>query len=259
MPILTESSRFQLRVVLSSYPVVWRVALAVRDVILRGPWTGAVVRFCQWRAKTRTPMPVRTPTLFPSLVVSDTVAQLRSHGIAAGFTVPEAEVDELVAHFKTLTDEELAEYREVHLKCPAADRIARDERLVAVAREYLGAEPILFRTLGWVRHANPGEPCFHFDSADIRDLVLFVYLNDVDENCHPHAIIPGTRRKTFRQLLNRKMPDAEAVRRYGDRIQVITGPRGTAFLEDTTNYHKRMAGTTSRLSLTITYTLRRHS
>lgn len=257
MAILTESSRLQVRVALSSVPVVWRLALAVRDVALRGPWTTMLVRFYQWRAQTRTPMPVYSPTIFPSLVVSDAVASLQSRGIALGLEVPKAEVDELLAHFATLTDEELDEYREVHLKCPAADRIARDERLVAIAREYLGAEPILFRTVGWVRHAFKGESWFHFDSADIKDLVFFVYLNDVDHTCHPHAVIPGTRRKSWRQLLDRKLPDADAKRQYDDSIEVIVGPKGTAFLEDTTIYHKRMGGTSTRLSLAVTYTLQR--
>ncbi len=239
-------------------PRLWKWALGIRDVMLRGPWRDAIVAYHRFRRGGSAPAPTFSPTLFPGLDVDRAAEQLRADGFAMGLQVPAREVDEIVAYCSKLSDEVLDDHRNVHLHCPAADRVARDERLVAVARRYLGVEPILFRTAAWIRHAYVGEPCFHFDSADVKDLLIFIYLTDVDEDCMPHAVIPGTHRtKSFRQVMSRELPDEEAQELYGDRIKVVVGPRGTGFFEDTTNYHKRMGGTKSRLSLVIIYTLQR--
>ena len=87
---------------------------------------------------------------------------------------------------------------------------------------------------------------------------MFVYLTDVDEQSGPHVVIRGTQRRvTPSQILRRTISDEYARRKYGERIEVITGPRGTGWFEDITSYHKQAAGPNVRLMLSIIYSLHR--
>jgi hypothetical protein len=258
MELSLGSARSWLYGVVRNDPWLWRHALGARDIALRGPWRSAIVAYHRLRGATRTLLPTQFPTIFPDLDVEKTAEEIRANGYSPSLRVPDAVVDEIMAYCKTLSDKELNDHRDAHLLCPAIARVCYDERMVAVARAYLGVEPILFRTAAWVRFPFKGEPVFHFDAADIKDLLVFIYLSDVDEESMPHAVIPGTHNnKTLQQTMNRALPDEEAKRNYGARIKVVVGPRGTGFFEDTTCYHKRMGGTKTRYSLNLIYTLQR--
>jgi hypothetical protein len=155
-----------------------------------------------------------------------------------------------------------------HRRCRAVWRVAHDPQALAVARHYLGADPIVHNSVIW-RTRGIGDAShfshmhifrFHFDVADIKSLVLFVYLTDVDETSGPHVVIRGThRRKSLWATLKLYLDDAIAQQRFGRRIDQITGARGTAFFEEQTAYHKQLMPKRPRTMLRITYTLARRS
>src|SRR5262249_46725038 len=89
-------------------------------------------------------------------------------------------------------------------------------------------------------------------------LTLFIYLTDSDMDSSPHVLIEKThKRKTLKELWSRVLDDDVAKKKYDNRIRVIVGTKGTAFLEDTSCYHKVPNGTKERLMLSINYVLRR--
>jgi hypothetical protein len=156
------------------------------------------------------------------------------------------------------------------------DCISRDAKILEIARRYLGGEPILWLTeLAWwvpsledranflssdyvKATENKYDHGFHYDIHDVKSLTLFVYLTDIDMDSCPHIVIEGThKRKTFKELLGRNLDEKVAEKKFGNRVRVILGVKGTAFLEDTTSFHKVGDGTKSRLILMITYVLRR--
>jgi len=99
---------------------------------------------------------------------------------------------------------------------------------------------------------------FHFDVSDFRSLVLFVFLNDVDNEGGPHCVIEGTHKnKTLSEIFGRQLDPKEAQRRFGDRAGLVTGPRGTAFFEDETAWHRRLSSNRPRLILNINYVMAR--
>src|SRR6185503_7652798 len=140
--------------------------------------------------------------------------------------------------------------------------------IVAVAREFLGTEPILCASnLYWTippadadgqRAAAAEGGRFHYDLIDVKALTVFVYLTDVDLDCGPHVVIEGTQGPKRRlRKFDRFLADREVERHYADRLRVITGRRGTGWFEDITCYHRQEAARTVRLMISINYSLRR--
>lgn len=236
----------------------------LRYALLQGPWQPLVIRYYQAH-NPNPPLPVCTDTMFEGLDVDQAVERLRSDAFAPGFIVPEDVVDGAVAYARKLG---VKRSDDPHLYCEAAHRIAHDPTLVAVARRYLKAEPILNSSkLYWTippadrqgqMNAAAERGRFHYDLADVKSLAIFVYLSDVDEDCGPHIVIPGTQgRKSPARIVNRFLEEGEARRRYGDRIRVVTGKRGTGWFEDIACYHKQDAARKSRLMMSIIYSLHR--
>ena len=236
----------------------------MRYLLVQGPWQPLIVRYHQLTSRNP-PMPVAPESLFEPLDVDATVGCLDRDAYAPGFRVPEPMVDEIVDYVRA---DGARWIDNPHHSCFAIDRIAHDPVIVAVARGYLRAEPILLETrLYWtlpfpdeqgrVFHTADGG-MFHYDVADVKSLTVFLYLTDVDAESGPHVVIPGSQaRRTPRQILQRMLDDATARRRYGNRIHTITGPRGTGWFEDITCYHKQAHGTKVRLLLSFTYSLHR--
>jgi hypothetical protein len=155
--------------------------------------------------------------------------------------------------------------------------IARNEKLVEIARQYLGAEPILWLTqLKWSfgdqasKEERQGllssnnEPvqhdgdAFHYDTLDFKSLTIFIYLTDVDASCGPHVLIENTHNaKSFRDICQIILSDTAARQRFGDRIKVILGKKGTMLFEETSTFHKASRCQAKRLMLSIDYVLQR--
>jgi hypothetical protein len=258
------SFRARLRNYLSDKETLLEYFRMMRYALLQGPWQPWVVRYYRGH-HPNPPLAVFPHTLFADLDADRAVDQLHRDAFAPGFTVPEDLVNATVAYGKGLG---VKRSDDPHLYCEAAHRIARDPRVVEIARRYLGAEPILNSSkLYWTipppdakgqMDAAAERGRFHYDLADVRSLAIFIYLSDVDEACGPHIVIPGTQgRKSLSGTVNRFLSEDDATRRFGSRIRVITGPRGTGWFEDIACYHKQAPAQRPRLMMSIIYSLHR--
>ena len=89
-------------------------------------------------------------------------------------------------------------------------------------------------------------------------MTLFIYLTDIYSDFGAHIVIEGTHdHKRLKDLKNITLDDDIAQKKYGDRIKVILGKRGTAFFEETSSYHKVEVCKNRRLMLAIDYVLQR--
>ena len=254
----------RLRDGLQRHLLLYRLVYTARFALTVGPWRPLVIRYLQHRQKNP-PLPeVHEPTMFPSLNIEDAVASLHRLGWAPGLNVPAEYIDDALKHAAGPPDTMLFD---PHLQSASIRRIAFDPGLLAVARRYIGAEPLFAGTIAW-RSKVVLEPIattrgygqkFHFDVPDFRSLTVFIYLTDVDDaESGAHMLIEGTHKtKTLGDVLNNSMTDAVAQAKYGDRIKTITGPRGTGFFEELTTVHKGAIPRKPRVILQISYTLRR--
>lgn len=229
-----------------------------------GPWRGLAIRYYQWRNRNQ-PLPQTAATLFPELAIKQAVSQLETSGFALGLQLPAAEVEAILAY---CARHGATEYHNHDVHCLALRKIVRDPALLAVARQYLGAEPLLYSTqLYWThppmieteqRRIQHRKARFHYDLGDFKALVVFFYLTDVAADCGPHVTIEGTHHhKSWRQMLSRFLSDHEAQTLYPDRIKTLTGPRGYGFFTDIACYHKHSYGVRDRLMMSVTYVLQR--
>ena len=236
----------------------------LRYGLIQGPWHPWLVR---WRQAhdANPPFPATERSLFTPLDLPAVIGRIREDAFAPGLVLPRSLVDEIEGFARILGDTRI---NNPHLDYAPIHRLAHDPQIAAVARGYLGAEPILFRTqLYWtfpradaegrMRAAAEGGR-FHYDIADSRALTVFVYLTDVDEDCGPHVVVVGTHgKRSMWRSMNRFISDEDVERRFRDRVRVVTGPRGTAWFEDITCYHRQAPAAKTRLMLIMTYTLHR--
>lgn len=157
---------------------------------------------------------------------------------------------------------------------PAFQALKTDPAIAAIARAYLGCEPVFLRTeIFWsfagsqasrsTRLANA--QVFHCDINDFRTLKFFFYLTDVGPNEGPHAYIKKNARKRtlVHQLMGQRcasIPDETLIEKYGKR-QVVTvcGPAGTGFVGDPYYFHRGSAPSErDRLLLQIEVGCRRY-
>jgi hypothetical protein len=210
--------------------------------------------------------------LFPDLEVDQVVNSLNEKGYAHAVKVPTSYVTQIVQYCESTG---LMRYWNPHRECDAIDQIARNAKVVEIARRYLGTEPILWLTqLRWTfgdgvqerksllsRHKEPVQydgDAFHYDTLDFKSLTLFIYLTDVDPASGPHVVIERTHaNKSFADLCKIVLSDAAAHQKFGDRIKMIVGQKGTMLFEETSCYHKASRCQTKRLMLSIDYVLQR--
>ena len=263
---------YLLRVVLHKRRGMLRFAQILRGWWIVGPFRLFAIRYFQWRNAAR-PLPVERHDLFPTCEVHPVVVALNDKGYANGWKLPEEYVTRIVQY---ANDTKFLKYWNPHRECEAIDQIARNEKLVEVARQYLGAEPILWLTqLKWSFGdqaakerqgllSNRNEPiqydgdAFHYDTLDFKSLTVFIYLTDVGPSCGPHVVIENThRRKTGADLCRIILSDAAAHQNFGHRIKIILGEKGTILFEETSSFHKASRCHTKRLMLSIDYVLQR--
>lgn len=229
-----------------------------------GPWRGWFIRRTQIRHKGRV-LPVAATGVIAGIDGDDMLRRLRLEGFSGTFRIDPEVADEILCH---LEGEKRYIVPEPHMTDPAVQKVVYDPGLQSLLRQYFGISPHLFSTSifitnpGGMSHNPDRTPCtkgFHYDLPDFKGLTLFVYLNDVDGFGGAHAVIPGTAaRLTLHKLLSRFMSYPDVLKRYGrDSILTITGPKGTAFLEDLVNWHKRSVSNSPRYALAATFTLSR--
>ncbi len=128
-------------------------------------------------------------------------------------------------------------------------QLIADTSLLAMAQDYLGAQPACLGAEMWWSTAFADQPCsesaqlFHFDMSQLKFLKVFIYLTDVDEHQGAHTFVIGSHRRPPRTLLaDRRYDDDEILRHYpAERIVPIYGAAGSIFAEDTRGFHKGSA------------------
>jgi hypothetical protein len=129
------------------------------------------------------------------------------------------------------------------LRAPHLMRLANDPRVLALVAQAIGARPTLSAIrVWWSTPAGDGTPehaeLFHRDVDDLRFVKLFVYLTDVGEDTGPHVFVEGSQR-VDRLTEVRRFSDEEVQQAFGAAsIKRLTGPAGTAFLENTFGVHR---------------------
>jgi hypothetical protein len=145
--------------------------------------------------------------------------------------------------------------------------LIKDPVLINIARNYLGAEPIIDSVAMYGSTSFLKEPSshaaqlYHFDLDRIKWLKIFIYLNDVDENSGPHYYIEGTHISGSKpqEILNRgykRISDKELELYYSaERFKNVTGKAGSIFAGDTKCWHKgSVVKSGYRLVLELEYT-----
>jgi hypothetical protein len=271
--MLPLASRFYygLRILLHRRRWLLHTSQVIRGWWILGPLRPYAVRYYRRRQHHR-PLQVDTRDLFPGLEVDQVVNSLNEKGYATGVKLPAEYVTRIVQYCESTR---LARYWNPHQECDAIDHIARNVKIVEIARRYLGAEPILWLTqLRWSfgyaarerklllsRHEEPLQydgNAFHYDTLDFKSVTLFIYLTDVGPSSGPHVVIEGTHAtKSFADICHRVLSDTAAQQRFGDRAKVILGQKGTMLFEETSSYHKASRCQTERLMLSIDFVLQR--
>ncbi|SHL53997.1 Phytanoyl-CoA dioxygenase (PhyH) [Bradyrhizobium lablabi] len=124
-----------------------------------------------------------------------------------------------------------------------------DRSIIAVAQNYLSAQPIVDVVAMWWSAASelPDKQAaqyWHFDMDRIKWLKFFVYLTDVGPENGPHSFVEGSHRRggISKSLLQKgysRLTDEEVSANYSpDKFIEFTAPRGTVIAEDTRGLHK---------------------
>lgn len=237
-------------------PLLLRITRIFLFIGRLGPWRVFVMNFIM-RVRPNPIFETSEKTIFDELKVPATVDQLNNFGYFVGAQLPDSYCDEIMTFFQ---NKSLRRFENPHRDCQSVDQIARDPVIVQIVRKYLGVEPVLFKTclyssLPTFRYLEKRD--FHYDAGDFKGLTIFIYLTDVDEESSPHILIENTHRKGFRDLVFPFLSYPEAEIKYGDRIKMITGKKGTMFFEDLNTYHQRSFGRKERIVLTISYLFQR--
>ncbi len=163
----------------------------------------------------------------------------------------------------------LGRYNNALRASPALQALASDPQLLAIARKYLGTEPVLIGARMWWSLAGPADSdqrseagqSFHYDIDGYRALAFFFYLTDVGESGGPHVYVRGTHaKKVWRHLVSlyKERSDAEIEKRYGPENQILLcGSAGSGFAEDIFGFHKGLdPESADRLIVQVRYGLR---
>jgi hypothetical protein len=249
-----------------------RLARIVRAYVILGPLRNTFVGYYQ-KFSHNEPISTDKSPFFSNVDVEKLVNAIDDVGYVKLGNLPEEHVTQILTYCE---NSKQAEYWNPHKNFEIVDRISRNSTLVAVARKYLGVEPILWLTqLRWSfapsdnlvkfhpsLEQKPGQynfHNFHYDAHDFKSLTVFVYLTDVNRDSGPHMMIPRTHKnKTLKDLAHISLKDDVAEKIYPNKIRTILGRKGLVFLEDTSSYHKAaVCNKERRLLLSIDYVLRR--
>jgi len=258
---------FSLRSYLHKKRWLLRLVQVLRASIVLGPFRKPIVRYYQ-KFGHNDPLKTDIHPLFPEANTEQIVRGINEMGYAHVGNLPEEYVTQILDYCAI---HKQTRYWNPHINCEAVNRICQNAKLVEIARQYLGTEPILWLTLlTWsfplsddradFHPAMDREPPFHYDIIDFKSLTLFVYLTDIDSEHGAHIVIEGTHNnKSLKDIKNRILDNDVAQEKFGERIKVIVGKKGTAFFEETSTYHKIAYCQSRRLMLSIDYALQRQA
>ncbi len=267
---LSARSYFLLRFYLHKARWLHRFVLVLRAYIVLGPLRKPIVQYYQ-KFGHNDPLKTEIHPSFPEVDPEQIVHRINEVGYAHVGNIPEEYITQILDYCAI---HKQTRYWNPHTNCEAVNRICRNAKIVEIARKYLGAEPILWLTLlRWsfplsdnrddFHHTTYRDPTehrkytFHYDIIDFKSLTLFVYLTDIDSDSGAHSIIERTHNKRLKDIKNLNLDEDVAREKFGDRIKVILGKRGTAFCEETSTYHRVEVCKSRRLILSIDYVLQR--
>lgn len=177
--------------------------------------------------------------------------------------------DKAIAEQRSARTFRLGRYNHALRSCSTLQALASDATLLAIARTYFRAEPVLVGARLWWSFAGPADTNeqmaagqgFHYDLDGYRGLAFFFYLTDVGPSNGPHVYIRGSHlKKPLKHLVSiyKGRSDAEIERFYERERQVIfCGPAGFGFAEDTFGFHKGLPPESGdRLMVQLRYGLR---
>lgn len=251
------------------YLVIFALA---RFAIVRQMYT-FFLKFCD---SSLSPSNSQTESLF-DLDVTKTVKTLQQDGVCLGLDLPSDFLADLQQYLLTqscyaggktelgfkITDKELldrnfdqpfyvARYFNLSINCPQVMQLARDPKLQAIAKQYVGKQvQYTGASLFWtfpikgvsVDSDQQMFSHFHYDIDDFAGLRFCFYLTDVAVDDGSHVCISGSHiKKRLRYLLNflsRIQPETELAQLYSaEQFLTIAGKSGTGFMEDTFCFHK---------------------
>jgi hypothetical protein len=251
---------------------VLRRVQSLRGYLVLGPLRKLFIWYYQKYSKNA-PLITDASRLFPLIEADKIVNALEETGSAHVSNLPQDLVNKILDYCQV---NKRISYWNPHRDCDTIHRLCRNADIVRIARQYLGAEPILWLTcLKWSfplsddtadlqpsMHKEPTEydPYgFHYDTNDFKSLTFFVYLTDIDDlDSGAHVMVEGSHKnKTLWEISNKTLDDRVVYMTYGNRVRTILGKKGTVFAEETTAYHKVAACKQRRLILMIHYVLAR--
>jgi hypothetical protein len=176
---------------------------------------------------------------------------------------------------KGFTDPDAAHRSCIHAYFPKADvaraphvlELANHPLVLGAVEAHFGVKPLISNISAWwllhgfdaemnsheVYVRRPEE--FHRDLDDFAEVKLFVYLTDVDVTAGPHAVIRASHKWRLprgQRVVQLKDPAYPS----GENLQLMIGPAGLAWLENSLTLHRGTIPTRShRLMLSVTYTL----
>jgi hypothetical protein len=165
----------------------------------------------------------------------------------------------------------IGRFDDVLLTCSEVQALASDPAILAIARNYLGCQPVLLGSRMWWSFATDEsaspEPAlgqgFHYDVDGYRAVAFFFYLTEVDPSTGPHVCVRGSHlKKPWKSLvsLHRGRGDADIESWYGkERVEMLCGPAGYGFAEDIFCFHKGLHPERGdRLVLQLRYGIHRY-
>ena len=247
-----------------------------RRLIFMGPLNSLIIRFHQTFNKNET-IPINQLPLFPKLRVDTVVKSLNESGYSPGAVLPEESLNKILQFCEKTYHDENFRHWNPHKELEVINDIAHNVKIIQIAREYLGAEPILWQTelkmtnpeslkqqqtaaLEYPTQTHSDEMVFHNDLLDCKSLTVFVYLSDVDFDCGPHVLIEATHKnKSLKELTCLLISHTQARKIYGERVKTILGKKGTMFFEEVSSYHSAAEAIRrkKRIILKIDYVLQR--
>jgi len=146
----------------------------------------------------------------------------------------------------------VASYFNQQLEWPVFMRLKSDPWLNAIARAYLGRDPVFLRsevlwsfaTAATVEERVTAAQVLHCDINDFKTLKFFFYLTDVGPNNGPHEYIKKgpVKRTLMHQMLGQRccnIPDETLLRIYGaSQMVTVCGPAGSGFAGDPYYFHR---------------------
>lgn len=163
------------------------------------------------------------------------------------------------------------------LQAPHILELANRADILTLMEAYLGCTPTLYSVNAFWSFPNDADPVlglqtFHRDFDDFRFCTLFLWLTDTSPQDGAHYFIRGTHRADLIEAtlgpgsaeqvaglfaLSSNIEEARLAA-FRDRIETVSGPAGSAVLENTYGLHKGEIPKAPRLLLWIRYGLFRN-